>query len=78
MIDWHEGVLRDGIFSKELEGVFVQLLERYLALADYKSKFHELPNDRSYADARSRSHLDLDTRYELPLVLLPIALVDCE
>jgi hypothetical protein len=76
MIDGHEGVFGDGILPHELKGVLVQLLERYLALADYKSKFHELPNDRSNADPRSRSHLDLDARDELPLVLLPVALVD--
>jgi hypothetical protein len=76
MIDGHEGVFGDGILPHELEGVLVQLLERYLAIADYKSKLHELPNDRSYADPRSGSHLDLDARDELPLVLLPVTLVD--
>lgn len=76
MIYGHEGVFGDGILPHELESVLVQLLERYLALADHKSKFHELPNDRSNADPRSRSHLDLDLGDEFPLVLLPVAFVD--
>ena len=76
MIDGHEGIFGDGILPHELESVLVQLLERYLALADHKSKLHELPNDRSNADPRSRSHLDLDLGDKLPLVLLSIAFVD--
>ena len=78
MIDGHERIFWDGILSHELEGVLVQFLERYLALADYKSKIHELSNNRGDADPRSRSHLDFDARYELPLVLLPVVLVDGE
>jgi hypothetical protein len=78
MIDGHKGVLGDGVLAQELEGVLVQLLERYLALTDYKSKFYKLSNYRGDADPRSRSHLDLDARYKLPLVFLPVALVDGE
>jgi hypothetical protein len=78
MIYGHESVFGDGILPHKLEGILVQFLERYLAFADNKSKLCELSNNRGDADAKSRSHFDLDTRYELPLILLPVVLVDGE
>jgi hypothetical protein len=45
MIDGHNSLLRDWIFTHELKCVLIELLKGYLAFSNIESKIHQLSNN---------------------------------